>query len=48
MRHVVSKTIEEVRKKGFTNVPNGTLRKIVSEAEEKAGLSVNSISKDTI
>ena len=42
------KTIEEVRKKGFTNVPNGTLKKLVNDEEEKAGLSINSISLDTI
>jgi hypothetical protein len=42
------KTIEEVRKKGLTNVPNGTLKRLVNGEEEKAGLSINSISLDTI
>jgi len=41
-------TIEEARKAGLSNVPNGTLRKIINEEELKAGLSVNSISLDTV
>jgi hypothetical protein len=40
--------LEQAKKLGLANVPNGTLRKIVNEEEEKAGLSVNSISLDTI
>jgi hypothetical protein len=41
--------IEEATKAGLTNVPNGMLRKNVNNEEEiKAGLSVNSISLDTV
>jgi hypothetical protein len=40
--------LEQAKKLGLANVPNGTLRKIVKEEKEKAGLSVNSISLDTI
>ncbi len=35
-------------KKQRTNVPDGTLKKIVMEEEEKAGLASNSISLETI
>ena len=36
------------QKSGLPNVPSGTLKKIINEEEEKAGLSVNTISIDTI
>jgi len=38
----------EKAKKLRTNVPDGTLKRIVQEEEEKAGLASNSISLDTI
>ena len=40
--------IKEAKKAGLSYVPNGTLKKIISEEEEKAGLSVNTISLDTV
>jgi hypothetical protein len=40
--------VEQAKKLGLANVPNGTLRKIVNKEEEKAGLSTNSILLDTI
>ena len=40
--------IDEAKKAELANVPNGTLKKIVNEEEEKAGLSVNTISLDTV
>ncbi len=42
------KKIDEAKKAGLANVPNGTLKKIVNKEEEKAGLSVNTISLDTV
>jgi len=38
----------EKAKKNRTNVPDGTLKRLVLEEEEKAGLSINSVSLDTI
>ncbi len=38
------KEVEDARKAGKTSVPYGTLQKIINEQEEKAVLSVYSIS----
>jgi hypothetical protein len=40
--------INEAKKAGLSYVPNGTLKKIVDKEEEKAGLSVNIISLNTV
>jgi hypothetical protein len=40
--------VEQAKKLGLANVPNGTLRKTVNKEEEKSGLSTNSILLDTI
>lgn len=42
------KAVKEARTNGLANVPSGTLKKIVNEEEEKAGLSINSISIETV
>jgi hypothetical protein len=42
------KEVEDTRKAGKTSVPYGTLQKIINEQEGKAGLSVNSISLNTV
>ena len=40
--------LDEAKRSGLPNVPSGTLKKIINEEGEKAGLSVNTISIDAI
>ncbi len=40
--------LNEAKRSGLSDVPSGTLKMIINEEEEKAGLSVNTISIDTI
>ena len=40
--------LNKAKRSGLSNVPSGTLKNIINEEEEKAGLSVNTISIDTI
>jgi hypothetical protein len=40
--------VKEARTNGLANVPSGTLTKIKNKEEEKAGLSINSISIETV
>jgi hypothetical protein len=40
--------INEAKKAGLRFVPNGTLKKLVNEEEDKAGLAVNTIALETV
>lgn len=43
-----SEKLKEARNQGLCNVPNGALKKLINEEEEKAGLSVKAILLDNI